>query len=275
MSSLIICSNNSVPYQGYNTANDDKHIEEFIPEDIYVTTLARRLVEICIDLTVCFLLALLGTITNILTIIVFAKQKFKDSVAVSMTAISIWDLVKCSGFALQRLSGPVSLWDQAKAESWANISMVVFTYYTCFATYVSIVLAAYVAVERSLCVSIPFKIKWLITRKSSFIICVVISFVVFGWFSVMFCVFDIAWVYSNHYNRTIAIYVNSEFFYHYKQPVFLFYNLSGIILPVVCFVIIVISTCVVIYHLRKSSRFRAGSAQSHKSESQSRKSKLC
>ncbi|BFZ18883.1 hypothetical protein BsWGS_21922 [Bradybaena similaris] len=245
-----------------------KQVQEFIPEDIYVTTWARKLVETYVDLTLCFVISFLGVITNILVIMVFTKQKFKDSVAVSMTAIAIWDFIKCFGCVLQRLSGPISLSDAAAAESWSNISVVAFSYLTCFVTYVSIVLAAYVAVERCLCVSMPFKVKWLITPRSSFIICSIISVVVFGWFAVMYGIYDVVWVYSNHYNQTIAIYVNSEFFYQHKRPVFLFYNFSGIIWPVVCFVIIVVSTFVIVYHLRKSSDFRSGSTMGKKESSQ-------
>ncbi|BFZ18804.1 hypothetical protein BsWGS_21843 [Bradybaena similaris] len=190
-----------------------------------------------------------------------------------MTAIAIWDFIKCLGCALQRLSGPISLWDPADAESWSNISVVAFVYLICFSTYVSIVLAAYVAIERCLCVSIPFKVKWLLTPRSSFIICSIISLVVFGWFSVIFGIYDIIWVYSFHYNRTIAIYIYNDFCRQYKQPLFLFYNLSGVILPVVCFVVIVASTVIIIYHLRKSSHFRKGSARH--SENQSGKFKVC
>lgn len=249
--------NSSVSHHHDNNPVRKYEHTQFIPEDIYVSTYARRLVEIYLDLTFSFILASIGVVTNIMVFMVFAKQKFKDSVAVSMTTIAVWDFVKCLGCAMQRLSGPMSLCDPAAAQSWSNISIVAFTYLSCFSTYVSTVLAAYVAIERCLCVSIPFKIKWLITPKSSFIICFFISVFVFGWFAVVYCMYDIIWVYSQYYNQTIAIYVNSEFFHQHKQPVFLYYNLSGIIWPVVCFVIIVASTVVIIYHLRKSSSFRS------------------
>ncbi|BFZ18805.1 hypothetical protein BsWGS_21844 [Bradybaena similaris] len=270
MSSHGVVTNSPVLVLGSQPTHDDTGAQEFVAVDIYVTTWARKLAETVMDLTFCFIISLVGVVANFLIIMVFAKQKFKDSVAVSMTAIAAWDFVKCLGCALQRLSGPISLCDPAQAESWANISVVVFTYYSCFATYVSIVLAAYVAVERCLCVSMPFKAKWLITPKGSFVICSVISVIVFGWFSVMFCIYEIKWVHSQHYNQNIAIYATNDFFHQHKQPVFLFYNLSGIILPVVCFMIIVASTCIIFYHLRKSSHFRAGSVQHSEKQSQNR-----
>ncbi|CAG5136283.1 unnamed protein product [Candidula unifasciata] len=269
----VVATMSTVRHFSDSQSDNRQHIEEFVPEDIYVTSWTRKVVEICVDLTLGFLISLVGVVTNILVIAVFAKQKFKDSVAVSMTTIAVWDFIKCFGCALQRLSGPISLYDSAVAESWANISVVALSYLTCFVTYVSIVLAAYVAVERCLCVSIPFKVKWFITPRSSFIICFIISLVVFGWFSVMYGIYDILWVYSHNYNKTIAIYVYSDFIHQHAQPVFLFYNLSGIILPVVCFLVIVASTFVIIYHLRKSSNFRSGSTkgQGGQSQKQSRK----
>ncbi|CAG5129581.1 unnamed protein product [Candidula unifasciata] len=230
---------------------------EFVPPEIYVSTEVRKIAEIVIDLTLCFIISYLGVVTNILVIAVFIKQKFKDSVSVSMTFISLWDLIKCLGCAIQRLHGPMRPFSPAAAESWANISIVVFNYLTCFSTYVSSVLAAYVAVERCLCVSIPFKVRWLITPKCSFMICFLISVVVFGCFSIMYCIYDVIWVYSAAYNSTIAIYLNNRFFYNNREPVFLYYNLSGIIWPAVSFVVILVCTFLIVFHLRKSSTFRA------------------
>lgn len=251
-----------------NEAKSSTILGEFVPPEVYVSTEVRKIAEIVIDLTLCFIISYLGVVTNVLVIAVFIKQKFKDSVSVSMTMISLWDLVKCIGCAIQRLHGPMRPVAPAAAESWSNICIVAFNYLTCFSTYVSSVLAAYVAVERCLSVSIPFKVKWLITPKSSLIICSLISVSVFGCFTIMYCIYDIIWVYSPVFNNTIAIYLNNRFFYENKEPVFLYYNLSGIIWPTASFVVIVACTFVIVHHLRKSTTFRSGTVKLRHQEQQ-------
>ncbi|XP_059143031.1 uncharacterized protein LOC131930524 [Physella acuta] len=239
-------------------------VGEFIPVEIYVTNEQRRIAEIVVDFTLCFVISYIGIVTNAIVIAVFARQGFKDSVGVSMTVIGVWDFLKCLGGAAQRMSGPISLVSPLAAKSWINISVVVFNYFISFSTYVASVLAAYVAVERCLCVSIPFKVKQIITPKLTLTLCLVISFVVFGCFMVMFFIYDILWVYSDQYNATIAIYVNSDFYYKNTGPLFQYYNLSGIIWPTTSLGVIVTPTVIIAYHLKKSSQFRSGAANTIK-----------
>lgn len=237
-----------------------KTASEFIPVEIFVSNEQRRVAEIVIDFTVNFVLAYLGLATNTIVVMVFARQGFKDSVAVSMTVIAFWDFLKCLGAAAQRMSGPVSLASPVFAQSWTNISVVVFNYIISFSTYVSSVLAGYVAVERCLCVSIPFKVKWLITPKVTLCLCVTISVVVFGCFMVIFFVYDILWIYSEKYNATLAVYVYNDFFYANAGPLFQYYNLCGICWPTTSLVVIVVSTVIIAYHLKKSTHFRSMTA---------------
>ncbi|KAI8739257.1 neuropeptide receptor 15 [Biomphalaria glabrata] len=248
-------SHNSLP-----TVHTDSQSGEFVPLEIFVTNDQRRIAEIIIDLSFSFIVACVGIVTNILVVIVFSKQGFKDSVSVSMTIIACWDFFKCVAGVLQRLPGPMSLASAALAKSWSNISAIEFNYFLSFSTYVASVLAAYVSVERCLCVSMPFKVKELITPKVALFFGLLISAVVFGCFMVMFFVYDIVWIFSDHFNATIAVYVNNVFFSRNPGPLFQYYNLSGIVWPTSSLGIIAGSTAIIAYHLRKSSQFRLKSA---------------
>lgn len=234
--------------------NDD-YFAEFIPLEIFVTNKARRIIEIVLELTVNFLIALLGIFTNIIVISVFVKQGFKDSVGISMTAISVWDLIKCLGGFMQRCSGPMSLFDPPASFSWANISIVIFNYLGSFSTYITSVLAAYVAVERCLCVTMPLKVKWLLTPKLALIICTVISVSVFGYFAVIFGIYDVVWVFNRNLNSTVAIYKYNSFSQN-NTDLFHYYNMSGALWPLVSLIVIVISTVIISYKLKQASRFR-------------------
>ena len=200
------------------------------------------------------------------------RQGFKESVAVSMTTIAIWDLIKCLAGILKNFSGILSIWDPIAAYSWINISTPVFNYLVCFSSYVTSVMAAYVAIERCLCVTIPLKVKWLLTPKVTLIACLVMSIVVFGAFACMFGVYDIEWVWSETFNRTVASYKKSKFYLQNEDPVFLYYSISGVVWPLASFVVILVATIIIIVKLRQSSKFRFGnqtSAASKKDRSSS------
>ena len=183
---------------------------------------------------------------------------FRESVAVSMTTISVWDLIKCIAGVLNNFSGILTLYDPAAAYSWLNISTIVFNYLICFSSYVTSVMAAYVAVERCLCVSIPLKVKWLLTPRVTLTACLVISVVVFGAFAVMFGIYDVIWIWNDTFNATVAIYKKSEFYIDHEEPLFAYYNLSGILWPLAAFVVILASTIIIIARLRQGSKFRLG-----------------
>lgn len=258
---------NQSAFSTYLTTNDTVKTTtthattKFKPLEIILSNVGRRISEIVMDLVFSFIIANMGIVSNTLVIVVFFKQGFKESVNISMTAISIWDLIKCIAASMQRMSGPISAFSEADAESWTNICIVAFNYLICFSTYVTSVLAAYVAVERCLCVCVPFKVKWLLTPKVTFSVCTFISVFVFGWFAVLFGIYDIVWVMSDMYNKSIAIYRNNDFYYANQVPLFEYYNLSGILWPLVSFAVIVVCTIIIAYKLKESSRFRLGQAE--------------
>ena len=186
-----------------------------------------------------------------------SRQGFKESVAVSMTTIAAWDLIKCIAGVMNNFSGILFLIDPIAAYSWLNISTYVFNYLVCFSTYVTSVMASYVAIERCLCVTIPLKVKWLLTPQVTLIACLVMSIGVFGAFAVMFAVYDIVWTWDATLNGTIAIYKKNDFYLTHEGPLFKYYNLSGILWPLASFVVIFIATIIIVVKLREGSKFRA------------------
>ncbi|XP_005108162.1 uncharacterized protein LOC101860123 [Aplysia californica] len=228
----------------------------FVPSETFISTATTKIIENVLDLGLSFVASIIGVVTNTLVIAVFCKQGFKDSVSVSMTTIAVWDLIKCFSGAMQRFVGPMELISPPEAQSWRIISQVIFTYSLSFSTYVTSALAAYVAVERCLCVCFPLHVKWLLTRKISAFMCITISLVVFGSFSVIFGIYDIVYVWNPRYNASVAIYKYNTFALANKGPLFQYYNLIGIICPCLSFVVITFCTGVIAQRLRQASSFR-------------------
>ncbi|KAK0065661.1 neuropeptide receptor 15 [Biomphalaria pfeifferi] len=245
--------------------NESNHSCRFTHCDVVVSGLVtgsdvasdyeKRISQIILDFVVNFSVCFFGIFSNSVVIIVFAKQGFKDSTAISMTTVSLWDLVKCVAGFIQRLEGPLELVSLALAYSYTNISLVVCNYLVSFSCYVTSVLAAYVAVERCLCVIIPLKVKWLLTPKVALGICVTISVVVFGCFVIIFGIYDVFLTFDPHFNATVAIFKYNSFSNNNKA-LFGYYNMSGTLWPMVSLVVIVISTVIISYKLKKAAEFR-------------------
>ncbi|KAH9503029.1 hypothetical protein Btru_075748 [Bulinus truncatus] len=232
---------------------NSSHVTSF--DDIIASEHQRRISEIMLDYVISFSVCFFGIFSNTIVIMVFARQGFKDSTAISMTTVSLWDLVKCLAGFMQRMEGPLELASLALAYSWTNVSLVVCNYLVSFSCYVTSVLAAYVAVERCLCVMIPLKVKWLLTPKVALVSCVSISVVVFGCFVIIFGIYDVFWSFDSHFNTTVVIFKYNSFSNN-NVELFGYYNMSGTLWPLVSLVVIIISTIIISYKLKKAAEFR-------------------
>ncbi|CAG5125936.1 unnamed protein product [Candidula unifasciata] len=209
-----------------------------------------------VDEWMCLFLALIGTFNSFVCIVVFARQGFKDTVNITMTTIAFWEIMKLACAIGARLSGPIKLVDLALGTSWKNIFIANISYFHGICGNISYMMAAYVAVERSVCVCFPFCVKRYFTPKVTFIICVSISVTVFFLVVPILLIFEIVWVCKEDYRSMVAEFQHSTF-YHLHGDVFLsYYKVMAILFPMTSLFTMVISTCVITYQLQRSSRFR-------------------
>ncbi|CAL1529869.1 unnamed protein product [Lymnaea stagnalis] len=216
----------------------------------------RVILEIVFDLCICASLCLVGVVTNILDLAVFSKQGYKSTVNISMSFIAFFDLIKSSAGLAHRLYGPVLLFDVVLAKTWENYTRASLAFVQTFAVYISSVLAGYVAVERCLCVLIPFTVKSMLTPKFTWITMTVVSVVGNGSFWVVYAFYDYAWEYNQAYNRSVGNYKFSDFYKRNVDVVVPYYNTIGILWPFASLVVMSVSTIIIAYQLGKSSRFR-------------------
>ncbi|CAL1534039.1 unnamed protein product, partial [Lymnaea stagnalis] len=190
---------------------------------------------------------------NLLNILVFWRQGFKDGVNISMTTIACWDLLKCGTGLIHRMYGPVGLVSTAAGISWQNVTASFGGYTPIFAGYVSYALTTYVSIEWCLCVSQPYTVKALFTPR--FTLCAVstISIVVFGAYVVIYFIHEVTFVFSPNLNTTVAIYRYTSFFYANQAIVMVYYKYAGILLPFASFTVLCLCSATTVYQLRKSS----------------------
>ncbi|KAK0057585.1 N-formyl peptide receptor 2 [Biomphalaria pfeifferi] len=141
-------------------------------------------------------IAFLGIVCNVLTIIVFAGLGFKDTVNITMTVIAFWDLVRVLCGAIHRCYGPLSLLSPSLGKSWQNITIPNINSLQNIASNVAYVIGGYVALERCLCISFPFRVKSLMTPKVTWLACSALSIIVLASLFPSLFLLEIQWMKS-------------------------------------------------------------------------------
>lgn len=212
--------------------------------------------SIVVDDWICMFLAVIGAINNIICIVIFVTQGFKDTVNITMTTIAFWEVLKLSCAIADRLGGPIKIFHVALGTSWKNIVAATVRYFQGICGNISYMMAAYVAIERSICVCFPFDVKRYFTPKLTAIMCVSISITVLGSVVTVLFIFEIVWVYKEESSAVVAVYQYSKF-YHQHGAVFMnYYKLIAFFYPMISLFTMVVSTFVITHQLQRSSRFR-------------------
>lgn len=209
--------------------------------------------DLVVNFWILFLLAFVGIVTNILVLIIFVRQGFKDSANMSLTSIVCWDLLKCLCILVHRLDKPIHLVSPTVGESWFGVTIVYAEFLFVIANHVTYVLATFVSVERCLYVSIPFKVRSILTSSFTLIAVSLISVLVTGAHIVVFALFKVVYVISPHYNVSVADTVYTDFYQIHGQETMVYYNVLGTVLPCTSFVILCLASAVTMYKLRQAS----------------------
>ncbi|GFR79810.1 chemosensory receptor B [Elysia marginata] len=144
---------------------------------------------------------MLATAANIITIIVYKKLGFENSTNVSLTALAISDL-----------GGGITTIVSVMAYFLHSIPNVRFTYeiFTAFAPYphlvfsrLSALITTYISVERYLCVTLPLKIKSIITTRRTFVAMSTIFVFSIGMNLHLSLRFPIGWKFYPDRNKTL------------------------------------------------------------------------
>ncbi|GFS05648.1 multitransmembrane protein [Elysia marginata] len=218
-----------------------------------VSDRVRSTFGVVVGYWVVFFLASLGLVTNSLTMIVFIRQGFRESVNVSLFSIAVWDQIKCLAGVIFRLYGPIGLVDPVWGVIWENGSRTYLVYLPIFAGYVSYGLATYVSIERCLSISMPFKMRFVFSSRLTTRVMVVISALIFTSFSPMFFIYDLKFVYSPHYNTSIIIRTPGNLYYAQDGVILKMYKFLGIFYPAVFCPVMVVSSAVIVFCLKKSA----------------------
>ena len=154
--------------------------------------------------SLCFseIVGLFGIIGNVVNIINFKKQGYRDGANVTFTALSISDL----GFLViqQFYIYALNPWtNDADLNMFKNDIHLLMAYLAEYFQRVSGLITSFAAFERCLCVVLPMKVKRFVNPKVSVIVNTLIAVIFLGYLVLPYCLIYIDWKYVPVINKTI------------------------------------------------------------------------
>ena len=146
------------------------------------------------------LLGVLATGANVVTIIVYLRLGFSDSINISLIALAISDC----GIAVTTISMTLCMiLPEIMTTDFTNgIGMATSAYPHVLFSRISGLITMYLSIERYLCVSLPLKVKTIITPRRTFIVMVII-FSIFAMYPLGYIRYPIAWIFHHERNTTL------------------------------------------------------------------------
>ncbi|KAH9495359.1 hypothetical protein Btru_017553 [Bulinus truncatus] len=132
----------------------------------------RQIYEVVILVVITFLIGLCGVFTNIINIIIFAKQGLSSSVNIGLMGLAVADLLSsltiewyCISFNPLLISSDIGFYPPEVQHLTAGMPHGAFACITNSIT-------AYITAERCLCISAPLRVKRMLTpKKTTVIVC--------------------------------------------------------------------------------------------------------
>ena len=204
-------------------------------------------------LTLDILAAVFATAANILTIIVYRRLGYAESINISLSALAISDL----GVAVTTIIWVLAMLLPTVPNSPFTYEIFVNlgAYPDMFFTRASALITAYISVERYLCVFLPLKVKGIFTTNRTLATMIVIFFLTFSPIAVTLLSYPLGWSFSPEENRTVltVLPVDDSII---LTSWYIIQVYIGLFLPVSTFVTVSFSTVFLTTSLRRSQVWR-------------------
>lgn len=212
----------------------------------------RQIISLIIYVFVCGVISLLGTIANIINLIIFYKQGLNTTINISFFAMAVSDL--CSLIIQQWFNIFVNpLFENSDTPMiytdvqymTGGIPRETFARITCLIT-------AYITAERCLCIAFPLHIKQMITCKRTTIVIASMYLLTFASGVPFYCTSSIGWNYYPHHNKTLLGLIVTRFSEATQAALYVVHAILGS----VSFSAVIAFTCILIHKLGEKSNWR-------------------
>ncbi|KAK0066679.1 G-protein coupled receptor C02B8.5 [Biomphalaria pfeifferi] len=211
--------------------------------------------EIVVTANILFgeIVGLLGIVANVINVVVFSKIGFSDTVNISLAALAVSDVGAL--VTLQWFNVIVNPWFLQLDLPFLPLEIQSLTagYPHNYFVKVTGFITAFVAFERCLCVTLPFKVKTLITKRIALAFNVAVFFVIA---LTMFPVYYTAyydWKFDAKKNKTVlGIFYTKNINDVLGPSLFL----TNSVVPLVSFAVIILCNIVIAFRLKRASVWR-------------------
>ncbi|CAL1541314.1 unnamed protein product [Lymnaea stagnalis] len=195
---------------------------------------------------------IVGIVGNAVNLIVFYKQGFGDTINVTMFALALSDLsLLISSLWMNFLSAP---WLHRSFLGFEPRDVMLLTGgwpHICFSR-ITCWITVFITFERCLCITLPFKVKQILTPKVVFVAVVWIYFLSFIGISPCYVSFGLMWWVDPWTNMT---YIGSTMMLN--EQVFIKNTYLQLSLQFISFVAIVALTITLVIQLQQNTKWRA------------------
>ncbi|XP_005099018.2 adenosine receptor A1 [Aplysia californica] len=206
---------------------------------------------------ICGLVSLFGVASNIINIVVFAKQGFQDSMNISLMGLAVSDL--CSLLPMIWLSiclNPLFYNSELPFDPMDLISLTGGMPHITFVK-IATIITAFITFERCLCIAIPLKVKTIITPGRTKIIIISIYIAMFA-MVVPFCFGNgIESIFDYTTNATV---LKATFTAEREELEAITFLFQGIVATTFSFVFVVCCTIVLVVKLNSKTKWRQATA---------------
>ncbi|KAI8791335.1 neuropeptides capa receptor [Biomphalaria glabrata] len=198
------------------------------------------------------LIGIFGIAANIVNIIVFKRQGYRDGVNVTLTALAISDL---GALCTQQISNTfVDPWIRETKFVMLKTHLFIFMIYA-HGYFIRIggLVTAFAAFERCILVSFPLKVKNFIPSKIAVLVNATFFLVCLLYFIPLWLVVYVDWKYSPAINRSIL----SMIFRENRESVYsIYYFIADMFVPYATILMLLLFTTVIIRTLKTQSKWR-------------------
>ncbi|XP_005104454.1 galanin-like G-protein coupled receptor npr-9 [Aplysia californica] len=224
-----------------------------LPQADLISDTFRRIYVIVNFNTLSLVINFLGTIGNFINIVVFARQGFSDSVNVSLFGLAVSDFLGlvslqwfniCSNELFAASDIPFdSIEVQYLTSGWPHVAFARTTAW----------ITAFITFERCLCVTMPLKVKVIITpRRCAYVIVVIFVTVIASIVPIYFSTF-FAWKFYPDRNRTL---LGIAFVENRVEIESIAIPINGSVIPWSAFIVVIVCTSVLVYSLNSKTKWR-------------------
>lgn len=238
-------------YSTYSTEGSiNGQQDPIIDSDLYLLVMSIGLGIICQTI------AVFGTASNIINLVIFIKQGFSESINISLLALAISDLCSLVTIMWSNLCFIPAFRDSDTRMVTYEVHLITGSWPHVVFTRITGWITAFISFERCICVILPLKVKTIFTPKRHVVVMISFFVVTTGCASMAYASAGLGWRFYPDRNRSmIGLVYHMDAHRRYVTDS-VSYAVNGVLMPVSNFLSVIVCTAILVVKLNQTSSWR-------------------